>query len=113
MHWKNTATRYGLVAIVLLWLVAETVICLCILDLWMVDMSHYSPYYRSPPFCHKSIGLALFAVLVLRILWRLFTPRPGHLPNHRRWERISAALVHALLYLMLFVIVIRDRKSVV
>ena len=106
MHWKNTATRYGLVAIVLHWVVAVTVIGLAILGLWMVDLSYYSPYYRSAPFWHKSIGLALFAVLVLRILWRLFTPRPAHLPNHRRWERISAALVHALLYLMLFVIVI-------
>src|SRR5690606_24091870 len=106
MHWKNTATRYGLVAIGLHWVVAVTVIGLAILGLWMVDLSYYSPYYRSAPFWHKSIGLALFAVLVLRILWRLFTPRPAHLPNHRRWERISAALVHALLYLMLFVIVI-------
>src|SRR5690554_7095669 len=120
MHWKNTATRYGLVAIVLHWVVAVTVIGLAILGLWMVDLSYYSPYYRSAPFWHKSIGLALFAVLVLRILWRLFTPRPAHLPNHRRWERISAALVHALLYLMLFVILISgylistakgDRKS--
>src|SRR5690606_16505274 len=92
MHWKNTATRYGLVAIVLHWVVAVTVIGLAILGLWMVDLSYYSPYYRSAPFWHKSIGLALFAVLVLRILWRLFTPRPAHLPNHRRWERISAAL---------------------
>src|SRR5690554_7657073 len=89
MHWKNTATRYGLVAIVLHWVIAVTVIGLAILGLWMVDLSYYSPYYRSAPFWHKSIGLALFAVLVLRILWRLFTPRPAHLPNHRSEEHTS------------------------
>src|SRR5690606_16645738 len=71
-----------------------------------VDLSYYSPWYRSAPFWHKSIGLALFVVLVLRLLWRVFNPRPQHLPNHRRWEIGAAAVVHALLYLMLLVIVI-------
>src|SRR5690554_3222953 len=64
MHWKNTATRYGLVAIVLHWVVAVTVIGLAILGLWMVDLSYYSPYYRSAPFWHKSIGLTLFVILI-------------------------------------------------
>ncbi|MFA5678431.1 MAG: cytochrome b [Pseudomonas sp.] len=105
MQWKNTGAGYGLVAIVLHWLVALTVIGLAILGLWMVDLSYYSPYYRSAPFWHKSVGLALFAVLVFRLLWRSFNPRPAHLSNHKRWEVNSAALVHGLLYLMLFVIV--------
>ena len=106
MQLKNTNTRYGLVAISLHWLVALTVIGLAILGLWMVDLSYYSPYYRSGPFWHKSIGLALFAVLVFRLLWRAFSPRPQHLPNHKRWEIGTAGVAHALLYLMLLVIVI-------
>lgn len=106
MQFKNTRTRYGLVAITLHWLVALTVIGLAILGLWMVDLSYYSPYYRSAPFWHKSIGLTLFAVLLLRLLWRGFNPRPAHLPNHKRWELGLAGVVHVLLYLLLFVIVL-------
>lgn len=106
MQLKNTQTRYGLVAILLHWLVALTVIGLAILGLWMVDLSYYSPYYRVGPFWHKSIGIALFAVLVLRIVWRAFNARPAHLPNHKRWEIRTASVVHGLLYLLLFVIVI-------
>lgn len=106
MQLKNSNARYGLVAIVLHWLVALTVIGLAILGLWMVDLSYYSPYYRTGPFWHKSIGITLFAVLVLRLLWRTFNPRPDHLPNHQRWELNLAAAVHILLYLLLFVIVI-------
>ena len=106
MQFKNTRTRYGLVAITLHWLVALTVIGLAILGLWMVDLSYYSPYYRSAPFWHKSIGLTLFAVLLLRLLWRGFNPRPEHLPNHKRWELGLAGVVHVLLYLLLFVIVL-------
>lgn len=106
MQLKNSNARYGLVAIVLHWLVALTVIGLAILGLWMVDLSYYSPYYRTGPFWHKSIGMTLFAVLVLRLLWRTCNPRPEHLPNHRRWELNLAAAVHGLLYLLLFVIVL-------
>lgn len=106
MQWKNSKTGYGLVAISLHWIVALAVIGLAILGLWMVDLSYYSPWYRTAPFWHKSIGLTLFAVMLFRLLWRSFNPRPTHLPNHRRWEITSAAVVHGLLYLMLFVIVV-------
>lgn len=106
MQLKNTRTRYGLVAISMHWLVALTVIGLAILGLWMVDLSYYSPYYRIAPFWHKSIGLTLLAVMVFRLLWRCFNPRPAHLPNHKRWELNLAGMVHVLLYLLLFVIVI-------
>ncbi|CEA03617.1 cytochrome b561 [Pseudomonas saudimassiliensis] len=106
MQLKNTAQRYGLVAILLHWLVAATVIGLAILGLWMTDLSYYSPYYRSAPFWHKSIGITFAAVLVLRLLWRWGNPRPAHLPNHQRWEVGMAAVVHGLLYLLLFVIVV-------
>ena len=106
MQWKNTRTGYGLVAISLHWVVALTVIGLAILGLWMVDLSYYSPWYRSAPFWHKSIGLALFAVMLFRLLWRWANPSPAHLPNHQRWELNLAGIVHVLLYLLLFVIVI-------
>lgn len=106
MQFRNSQRSYGLVAILLHWLVAATVIGLAILGLWMTDLTYYSPYYRSAPFWHKSIGIALAAVLVLRLLWRWANPRPVHLPNHKRWEVGMAAVVHGLLYLLLFVIVI-------
>ena len=106
MQWKNTRTGYGLVAISLHWVVALTVIGLAILGLWMVDLSYYSPWYRSAPFWHKSIGLTLFAVMLFRLLWRWANPSPDHLPNHKRWELSLAGAVHVLLYLLLFVIVI-------
>ncbi|EZQ19580.1 cytochrome b [Halopseudomonas bauzanensis] len=106
MQLRNSQQRYGLVAIVLHWLVALAVIGLAILGLWMTDLSYYSPYYRSAPFWHKSIGITLAAVLVLRLLWRWGNPRPAHLPNHKRWEISVAGVVHGLLYLLLLVIVV-------
>lgn len=105
MQVRNSSDRYGLVAVLLHWLVALTVIALAILGLWMVDLSYYSTYYRSAPFWHKSVGVALAAVLLLRLLWRLLNRQPSHLPNHKRWETRLAGAVHVLLYGLLLAIV--------
>ncbi|KAA0695216.1 cytochrome b [Halopseudomonas laoshanensis] len=106
MQIRNTSRSYGTAAIVLHWLVAVTVIGLAILGLWMTDLTYYSPYYRSAPFWHKSIGVSLALLIVLRLLWRWANPKPAHIPGHKPWELRLASLVHGLLYLLLIVIVL-------
>lgn len=103
---RNTSSTYGWVAIAMHWLVAVSVIGLAILGLWMTDLTYYSPYYRSAPFWHKSIGVTLAAILLLRLLWRWTNPRPAHLPSHKPWETRLASLAHGLLYLLLIAIVV-------
>lgn len=103
---RNTIESYGLISILLHWLVALTVFGLIALGLWMVELNYYSPWYKLAPFWHKSIGLSLAAVLVARLLWRLTNPQPKTLPSHRRWEVRLAHAAHALLYFMMFAILI-------
>lgn len=103
---RNTTESYGLISILLHWLVALTVFGLIALGLWMVDLNYYSPWYKQAPFWHKSIGLLLFAVLFARLLWRMTNPQPKTPDSHQRWEVQLAHAVHALLYLMLFAILI-------
>lgn len=105
MSLKNTKERYGWLAIGLHWLIAVTVIGLAILGLWMTDLTYYSPYYRSAPFWHKSIGIAFGAVLILRLIWRWISPPPPPLASHARWERLTAAATYAALYLLMFTII--------
>jgi len=52
---------------------------------------------------HKSIGLTLLGLAVLRLLWRLGERRPAS-PPMPAWQQRSAALTHALLYVLMFVI---------
>tara|TARA_R110000737_G_scaffold116947_3_gene149709 strand:+ start:1336 stop:1917 length:582 start_codon:yes stop_codon:yes gene_type:complete len=106
MSLRNTAQRYGLISVVLHWLMALGVIGLFSLGLWMTDLGYYSPYYTSAPFWHKSIGLVLAVLLVLRLVWRLANPKPDPLAGHRGWEISLSALVHLLLYLLLGIIVL-------
>ncbi|MBD3641465.1 MAG: cytochrome b [Marinobacter sp.] len=103
MQFRNSRDRYGLVAIIIHWLVAAAVVGLFALGFWMVDLSYYDDWYRRGPDIHRSVGLLLFAVMVLRIMWRLVNPSPSPLSNHQRIEVVGAHAAHGLLYLLLFV----------
>ncbi|MGP4844690.1 cytochrome b [Marinobacter sp. 1Y8] len=102
----NTADRYGWVSIVLHWVVALAVFGLFALGTYMVDLTYYDSWYRSAPHIHKSIGLVLFTLVILRLLWRLVSPVPHSLPNHKRWEKVSAKLAHGVLYVLILVAMI-------
>ncbi len=102
MHWRNSTSSYGWVSILLHWLVALLVFGLFGLGLWMVGLDYYSSWYRAAPDLHKSIGLSLFALMLLRVFWRLFSPAPAPLASHSARTRLASRVGHLLLYLGLF-----------
>ena len=106
MQWRNSTSHYGLVSILMHWLVALAVFGLFGLGYWMVGLDYYSGWYKTAPDLHKSIGLVLFAVMLLRVLWRWVSPAPASLPNHGRLNRLASKLGHGFLYLGLFVLMI-------
>lgn len=106
MQWRNSSSHYGLVSILLHWLVALAVFGLFGLGYWMVGLDYYSGWYKTAPDLHKSIGLLLFAVMLVRVLWRWVSPVPASLPNHGRLTRLGSKLGHGFLYLGLFVLMI-------
>jgi len=103
---RNSDDRYGWLSILLHWLVAAAVIGLFGLGFWMVDLSYYDEWYRRGPDIHRSVGILLFGAMLFRVLWRLATPTPKPLPEHKRWEVASAHIAHALLYILIFVAMI-------
>lgn len=103
---KNSEVAYGWVAVMLHWVAAVTIIALFALGYWMVDLSYYDPWYRQGPDIHRSVGLLLFGLMAARLLWRLFNRAPRPLPNHKRWEVVSAHVAHGLLYLLVFLAMI-------
>jgi cytochrome b561 len=52
---------------------------------------------------HKSIGLTVLALVLLRILWRLSERRPVEEPAPR-WQQLAARAVHGLLYVLIVAI---------
>ncbi|MBQ57273.1 MULTISPECIES: cytochrome b [Pseudomonas] len=106
MQWRNSPTRYGFVSVSLHWLVALVVFGLFALGYWMVGLDYYSSWYTKAPDIHKSVGLILFAVMVLRVIWRWVSPPPGHLASHGPLTQKATRFGHAFLYLGLFVLMI-------
>lgn len=104
MHWRNTPTRYGAISIALHWLVALAVIGLFALGLWMVGLDYYSAWYQAAPDWHKSLGLLLLLVMLLRLGWRFLSPGPAPLAEPGDPGRLVATLMHGVLYLILFAV---------
>lgn len=103
MQVRNTSSRFGLVSVVLHWLVALAVFGLFGLGYYMVDLGYYDPWYRKGPDIHRSIGILLFMVMLGRLAWRWGNRTPAPLATHKRWEVLIAHATHGLLYLLIFV----------
>ena len=106
MQWRNSSSNYGLVSITMHWLVAVAVVGLFALGYWMVGLNNYSSWYRTAPDIHKSIGLLLLALMVVRIIWRFLNRGPAPLANHGRLTRLATKVGHGGLYLGLFAVMI-------
>ncbi|AGA90364.1 cytochrome B561 [Thioflavicoccus mobilis 8321] len=102
--WLNTEERYGLVAVLLHWLIAAVIVGLFALGLWMVELTYYDPWYRRAPELHKGIGVLLLLTVLLRLGWRLINTTPGPESGQSPLEQRLARLTHALLYLLLLLV---------
>lgn len=104
--WRDREDAYGLVAILLHWVVAAGVIGLFALGFWMVGLTYYDPWYNRAPDLHRSLGILLLGVLVLRWGWRRWVPRPAPEPGHRPWERVLGRVTHGLLNLLTLAVIV-------
>lgn len=103
MTLKSDARRWGSLAKTFHWLIVLLIIVQGVLGLYMVELPkkpNIIPYYNF----HKSIGLTILALAVLRLVWRLFDRRPEEPPGMPRWQALGARVGHALLYLLLFLV---------
>jgi cytochrome b561 len=106
MQLRNSSSRYGWVSIFMHWAVALAVFGLFAMGLWMVGLDYYDAWRKDAPDLHKSIGLVLLAVMLLRVLWRFISPPPPALQSYSRMTRIGASFGHGFLYLSLFAVMI-------
>lgn len=103
MRLGNSSERWGGVSQGLHWLVAALILAQGVLGLVMVGLPN-SPDKIHLYALHKSIGLTVLALAVLRLGWRLYAGAPAPLPGLHGWQRVGARLSHRLLYLLLFAV---------
>ncbi|GHH47980.1 cytochrome b [[Pseudomonas] boreopolis] len=103
MTLKNTADRWGGVSQLLHWLIALLILLLGIVGLTMGDLPK-TPKYFWVYTAHKSLGITVLALAVVRLAWRLYAGAPRPEPGTPGWQERIAAATHVLLYVLIFAI---------
>jgi cytochrome b561 len=88
--------RYTRTAIVLHWVIAALIGINVLLGLTADALPN--AWTRPAIDLHKSFGLTVLGLVLVRILWRLLHPAPPFPSGYRRLERAVAHGVHILLY---------------
>jgi cytochrome b561 len=98
---RNTTSRWGHVSQFLHWLIVALIITQVILANIAEDlplgMKKLAMFAR-----HKSVGITILALAVIRLVWRWANPTPELPTTLKPYERVLAGLTHFGLYLILF-----------
>lgn len=101
----NDALKYTRVAMVLHWVIALLILTNIALGLSAALLPPSLLSDTDARFVidtHKSIGITVLGLAVIRVWWRL-THRPPPLPNvFPGWERAAAHVAHIALYVLIF-----------
>ena len=122
----NNNTKYTNVAIVLHWLIGIAILFMFVLGWFMTELPKETPKTNSFDIfnlglitwgveeeqsqrsfyfnLHKSVGLSLLMLIVLRMYWRFTHRPPAFLNSMKLWEKHLAKATHHSLYLLMFLI---------
>jgi len=106
MRLKNTTESFGWLSIFLHWLLALVLIAMYFLGDYMVDLDYYSQWYKVAPDTHKSVGVIIGLLMLIRLLWNALQAKPRHLNTETPRKNKLASMTHYVLYAMVFVMVI-------
>ena len=122
----NNNTKYTNVAIALHWLIGIAILFMFVLGWFMTELPKETPkttnfdifnlglitweveeqqsqraFYFN---LHKSVGLSLLMLIILRMYWRFTHRPPAFLNSMKLWEKRLAKATHHSLYLLMFLI---------
>jgi cytochrome b561 len=99
---RSTSVRWGAVARFFHWSVALLIVAQATIGLYMIGLP-LSLAKLKIFLLHKSLGLTVFALVLLRLVWRLYDARPLPPAGMANWQQRVARLTHLALYLLLVV----------
>ncbi|HRQ64626.1 MAG TPA: cytochrome b [Xanthomonadaceae bacterium] len=99
---RNSADRWGLVSVSLHWLIAAAVLVMVVLGVYMKGLP-IGPDKIKLYALHKSIGMTVLTLVLLRLVWRVFAGRPLP-PPMPAWQRHASRISHVLLYMLLLTV---------
>lgn len=100
---RNDSQRWGALSIALHWLTFVLVLGMAIVGLMMTELAN-SPLKIQVYALHKSFGLTVLGLTVLRLLWRFGGRVPAPVLGTPAWQHHIARLTHGALYLLLLAV---------
>jgi len=100
---RNSATAWGVVARAFHWVMAILIIGQVVLGKYAHELGR-TPQKLDLMMWHKSIGITLLLLVILRLLWALINSRPLPDAAVSAWERAAARLSHFGLYVLMFAV---------
>jgi cytochrome b561 len=100
----NTARHYGIVAIVLHWLMAVLLVALVVLGLYMVGLpdAGFDTKKITLILYHKEYGIIALGLAVARLAWRVGNVLPALVAHIPDWQKVVARFVHLCFYGLMF-----------
>ncbi|MBF0213859.1 MAG: cytochrome b [Magnetococcales bacterium] len=86
------------------WGMALMLFALVGLGFYATSLTYYDPLYHRSVFWHRSLGLLVFALAVIRLGWRWRHPPPPLPADTPNWEHQAALWTHRLLYALMFLL---------
>lgn len=96
--------KYTKTAIFFHWLMALMIIAAFCLGLIMVDIPGFTPSKLRYYAWHKWVGVTIFGLACLRLLWRLTHTPPPYSSAMPTWEKKAGSSLHFLMYILIFCI---------
>ena len=98
----NPSSKYSGFAMTLHWLVGIAVIAT-----WRIaEAAEQAPNREARGEImgnHFALGVVIFSLVAIRLIWRLTNPPPAQMANHAGWERVLAKATHYAMYTLLLV----------
>jgi len=105
MHFTNTLTEYGLISKFLHWVSAILLFVQIPLGFYLVDLD-FGPEKLDIENIHVIVGLSLFYLVILRLVYKIFNPTPRLEPSVFKGQKFLAKLNHIMLYVTILSITI-------
>lgn len=99
MSLKNT-DRWGATSQLLHWTIAALILSIGAVGLAMGELPR-SPKWFWVYTLHKSLGLTVLALVLVRIAWRLYAGAPPPVEGTPRWQARLASLTHGAIYVLI------------
>lgn len=100
MQLRNSETKYGAIAQLFHWVIVVLVVTQFVLAQRADSLPRGLALLQTLAL-HKSVGITIFALALLRLLWRWMNPVPPMPSSSPRWQQIASRISHIALYALL------------